>query len=318
MLQPMNDDNDVLAALLERTGLRGKVYCHTQARAPWGLSFAAEAGAVFHTVSVGSCWLTQGRERLQLSAGDILIFPRGAVHALSDAPKSPKLELARWLASIRRGGRQMLGSQNGAVCEVLCGVYEFDVPARAHPVLELLPERLHLRPSVQRPDLAGTLASLHGEQARGPLGSALVISRLLDILFVQIVRAWVESAPQAAGWIGALAEPVLARALAAIHRDPGRAWSVDELARVSGTSRATLARRFGDQVGQTPLSYLTRVRLDEAARRLAHGQDSLAEIAQDVGYTSEFAFNRAFRRLHGEPPGRYRERMQTAIARQQR
>lgn len=102
----------------------------------------------------------------------------------------------------------------------------------------------------------------------------------------------------------------MARALAAMHRELERDWSVEQLARVSGTSRATLARRFGEQVGEAPLSYLTRLRLEEAARRLARGHEGLAAIAQEVGYSSEFAFNRAFRRMYGEPPGRYRERAQ--------
>lgn len=305
---PMSYDSDVLATVLERSGLRGQVYCSTEARAPWGLALQQRAGAVFHVISAGTCWLTHGRERVQLAAGDVVLFARGDAHALSDAPRSPKLELEAWLSRIGRGGRRQLGSQQGAATEVLCGVYEFDVSTRTHPVLELLPARLHLRPSTQRADLAGTLASLHGEHARGPLGSALVIARLLDVLFVQIVRAWVESAPRESGWIGALAEPVLARALAAMHRELERDWSVEQLARVSGTSRATLARRFGEQVGEAPLSYLTRLRLEEAARRLARGREGLAAIAQEVGYSSEFAFNRAFRRMYGEPPGHYRER----------
>jgi AraC-like DNA-binding protein len=304
----MIEDSDVLTAVLERSGLRGRVYCRTEAHAPWGLSLGAQPGAVFHAVAAGACWLTHAGERVQLAAGDLLLFPRGATHTLSDAPRSRAVALEDWLASIRKGGRRTLGARQGDATSVLCGVYEFDVPTGAHPVLELLPERVHLRPSAQRADLAGTLASLHGEHERGPLGSGLVIARLLDVMFVQIVRAWAETEPRRAGWIGALREPALARALLAIHRDPGRAYSVEELAKLGGTSRATLARRFAEQIGEPPLSYLTRVRLDEAARRLTQTEASLAAIAQAVGYTSEFAFNKAFRRQYGEPPGRYRQR----------
>lgn len=310
MLRHVSYDGDVLAAVLERTGLRGRVYCSTQARGIWGLSFRQQPGAVFHCISSGTCWLTHGRERVQLSAGDLVLFARGDAHSVSDQPRSPKVALEAWLARGRRPGLQALGSGRGAVSEVLCGVYEFDVATRTHPVLELLPPLLHLRPSAQRTDLAGTLASLQGELARGPLGSALVMARLLDILFVQIVRAWVESEPQRSGWIGALNEPVLARALAAMHRELERDWSVESLARASGTSRATLARRFGEQIGEAPLAYLTRLRLEEAARQLGRGDVGLAAVAQAVGYSSEFAFNRAFRRMYGEPPGRYRERQQ--------
>jgi AraC-like DNA-binding protein len=304
-------DNDLLATVLERTGLRGHVYCSTEARAPWGLSLREQPGAVFHAISSGTCWLTHGRERVQLATGDVVLFAHGGAHTVSDVPKSPKLDLEAWLARGRRAGRQVLGSARGPASEVLCGVYEFEVAAQAHPVLQLLPPLLHLRPSAQRKDLAGTLASLQGELARGPLGSALVMARLLDIMFVQIVRAWVETSPEQSGWIGALTEPVLARALTAMHHELERDWSVETLARASGTSRATLARRFGEQIGEAPLAYLTRLRLEEAARKLARGEDNLSAIAQAVGYSSEFAFNRAFRRMFGEPPGRYRERVST-------
>jgi AraC-like DNA-binding protein len=124
---------------------------------------------------------------------------------------------------------------------------------------------------------------------------------------VQIVRAWADDQPPgAAGWIGALREPTLARALSLLHEDIARNWDVEMLARAAGTSRATLGRRFASEVGESPLAYLTRVRMLQAARKLERTTDGLAAIAREVGYTSEFAFNRAFRRAFSVPPGEYR------------
>lgn len=305
-------DNDLLAAVLERTGLQGRVYCRTSAPAPWGLHFAPRDGAVFHAIAAGTCWLRYGTQRVQLGAGDIVLFPRGSAHTLSDAPRTASIELEDWLArrapaksvhDAARGRSDPLSSR----CDVLCGVYEFKQTLASQPVLELLPDCLHVRLGLQRSELAGTLASLLGEHERGALGSHLVIRRLLDIMFVQLVRAWVETAAAGStGWIGALADDSLARALAAIHREPARAWTVEKLAQLGGCSRATLARRFRDQLAEAPLAYVTKVRLELAASRLLTDAASLAEVAQAVGYASEFAFSRAFRRFYGEAPGQYR------------
>jgi AraC-like DNA-binding protein len=161
----------------------------------------------------------------------------------------------------------------------------------------------------ERPDLAATTAALTREQARTISGTSLVISRLLDVLFVQIVRAWAdEQHSGGAGWIGALRDSTLARALALLHRDLARDWDVEGLARAAGASRATLGRRFAAEVGEPPLVYLARLRMQEAARRLQRSDASVSAIAHAVGYTSEFAFNRAFRRELGVPPGEYRRR----------
>jgi AraC-like DNA-binding protein len=308
-------NNDLLASVLERTGLRGHVYCRSSARGAWGLRFAARPGAVFHAVAAGSCWLSYRSRRIQLVAGDVVLLPRTIAHTLSDAERTPCIDLERWLAKpTDSAGLRTLGARTGPITQVLCGVFEFDAGVVAHPVLDLLPECLHLQPGIQRSDLAGTLASLLGEHERGPLGSGLVIARLLDIMFVQLVRAWVEtSAPSTTGWIGAQQDRILSRALGAIHGDPAHAWTVDELAHISGSSRATLARRFREWIGEAPLAYLTRVRLDEAAARLAQHDLGLADVALAVGYASEFAFSRAFRRQHGVAPGQYRARIQAGL-----
>src|SRR5262249_26965817 len=130
----------------------------------------------------------------------------------------------------------------------------------------------------------------------------------IDILFVQLIRAWIATAPLAAGksWLRGLADPITGRAIAALHADPGRSWTIGELAAYVGVSRATLARRFTSHVGETPPSYLTRWRMDLAARRLRDPTDPISVVAASIGYPPEYAFSRAFTRARHTPPGRYR------------
>jgi AraC-like DNA-binding protein len=310
----MRVDIDVLASVIEQSGLRGRVYCRSLGRAPWGLDFGGDAGdgGLFHLILSGACWFLHGGKRTQLVAGDIVLVPRGRRHALADDPRSPRRELAAWLAgSVGAAGDvpRRLGSARGAETEVLCGIYAQPSRALRQPVLDLLPDWLHVRARNGRAsaELESTVASLRAESAMGARGSSLIVSRLLDILFVQIVRAWADANPGRAGWIGALEDPVLARALAALHDAPAHAWDVATLARRCGSSRSTLARKFTAQVGQSPLAYLTQLRLDLAARRLATSRDGLAAVAASVGYSSEFAFSRAFRRAFGTPPAGFRD-----------
>ncbi|NVJ26972.1 AraC family transcriptional regulator [Myxococcus sp. AM011] len=301
--------SDLLGQILERTRLRGQLYCRTVARAPWGLRFAPTASATIHLVIAGSCHLTQGRDTIALGPGDVVLLPRGDGHAMADSPRSPKVRVEDWLATRGEGASEYVLGGAGVESRVLCGFFAFDEPG-AHPVLRLLPERVHLRgASEDARALLPTVSLLEREYARGERGASVIVSRLLDILLVQVLRAWADAQPPGgAGWLGALGDRTLASALGWMHAEPGRSWTVSELARRSGTSRATLARRFASEVGVAPHEYLTRLRMQEAAHALREGQDGLAAIAGRVGYESEFAFNRAFRREMGVPPGEYRRK----------
>jgi AraC-like DNA-binding protein len=310
--------DDLLGHLIETTRLRGQVFCQTEAAAPWGLRFEARPEAMFHLVTAGSAIALVGSARYALAQGDLLVFPRGDAHTVVDHPRSKPIELARWLAAHATMPPVMrLGPPRAVETRVLCGVYQFDGLGADHPVLRLLPPVLHLAADRARayPELSETLTTLAREQERGDRGSAVIVSRLLDVVFVQMIRAWAERQPiGVAGWIGALTDAMLARALGAMHRDLRRKWTVASLAQAAGTSRATLGRRFAAQVGEAPLGYLARARMQEAARLLGATDDGLAAIADRVGYTSEFAFNRGFRRCFGVPPGEYRRRLRERAA----
>jgi len=306
---------DVLGELIERTRLHGRVFCQSVARPPWGLRFPAAPQALFHLVTAGNAELIMGSTRISLAQGDLVLLPRGDGHVVADHPRSARLELADWLVSVRGSpGVPRIGGRHGPETRVICGVYEYDGLGAHHPVLRLLPAVLHLSgPRIRGyPDLSATLDLVVREHDAPARGGSVVVSRLLDILFVQIVRLWANLADERAGWIGALTDQMLARALGAMHADLGRAWTVDALARAAGTSRATLGRRFVAEVGEPPLAYLARARMQEASQLLRSSDDGLAAIAAHVGYESEFAFNRAFRRAFGTPPGEYRRGLRAA------
>lgn len=306
---------DPLADILEVTRLRGALVAHVRAGSPWGLDLARTGGAAFHAINAGSCWLrADGIAPTQLMPGDVVLFPTGGAHELvseRDA-RSRAFDLVANERQLCTGGDLILPG-TGAQTRFVCITYDYDHQV-AHPLLSLLPAVLHIpadAPGDQSP-IQTTLRLLAAELGtRGP-GSRAVVDGLIDVLFVHVVRAWLErSQDGTAGWLRALRDPPVARALALVHDRPDASWTVETLAREANLSRATLARRFADLVGQPPLAYLTRWRLELAAHRLRETTDPIDAIAHSVGYSSEYAFSRAFARVRGEPPGRYRRRSRT-------
>ena len=185
----------------------------------------------------------------------------------------------------------------------------------AHPLLSLLPEVLHVPADpVDGARVAAIVGMLAGEVGGREPGSRAGVARLIDLLLIQVVRRWIaEGDDGRASWLRALRDPALARVLAAVHAHPDRPWTVEALAATGHLSRATLARRFVEEVGEPPLAYLTRWRMDLAARRLRESDEPIDAIARAVGYTSEYSFNRAFARHRGQPPGRYRRAAAAAV-----
>lgn len=308
---------DVLADVLARTGITGVVLSRSSARPPWGVEISNTHGAGFHLVVDGSCWLRVPGERpLRLLQGDIVLVPSGARHALSDAPDTPTRPLAEWKARpgrgtprVQNGSRPGQRETGGGGTELVCGAYRFD---RDGPNLlfSLLPPVLHFpasRVEAHEP-LRATVRLLLSEIDQPEPGSSTLTERLIDALLVYAVRSWLAGQPPgAAGWLGALRDPQIGRVLGLMHGDLRRNWTVEMLARASGMSRAALARRFRRLVGEAPLAYLGHLRMDTAARVLRRTTRPLAGVAADVGYESEFAFNRAFKRHKGIAPGAYRK-----------
>lgn len=308
---------DVLADVLSNTRLDGKVFCRSEMKAPWGMTFDTSAQAVFHVVARGTCWL---RTRslpapVQLVQGDVLLLPHGSGHTVLSDPTVRPVSFTELMArglfdedgNLRHGG-------DGPPTVLLCGAYRFEHHG-VHPLLSLLPDLIHVPADgdAVAPRLEPTVRMLISEFAQPGPGSAAVTARLVDVLFIHIIRRWLERQPGGAGgWLGAVRDPQVGRALARMHAEPRRNWTVESLAAEVALSRATFARRFRELVGEPPLEYLTRWRMDLASRLLRETDEPLALIAGHVGYTSEFAFNRTFHRVRGLPPGRYREHVREA------
>ena len=269
----------------------------------WAWWSEPSAGAAFHAVTSGTAWLAvDGGEPLQLLPGDVLLLPRGTAHTLASDPTAiaPK----RRDAIEQRDGVVRIG--NGPTrTHILCAHYVYDT-AVSTQVLPALPDVVHIT-SERGGGMDDTLRLVARELAEPRLAGSVVLDHLVEILLVQLLRAWLD-ANELPGRLGALRDPIVGTAMSLIHADPARAWTADTLGREVAVSRATLARRFVERTGETPAAYLTRWRMDLAAKRLRETDDSLEAISQAVGYTSVFAFSRAFRRARGAPPGRYRAR----------
>jgi len=302
---------DLLTDVIARTGLTGGLFCRSELTAPWGIAFPAGQAAAFHVVGRGTCWLRAGALRPRhVGQGDVLLMPSGIGHALASEPDVSPVPLSTLLAEKRVGDGKLVRAGGGGVPSVLyCGAYRFDSEG-PHPILSLLPPVIHVPAEDGR--LAGpleaTLGLLTHEFVAGEPGSAALVGRLVDVLFVQVLRAWLARQPEGrAGWLGALRDPQIGRALALVHADPAADWGLERLARSVAMSRAAFARRFRELVRESPLRYVARCRMDLAARLLRETDEPLPAVAAAAGYESEFAFSKAFRRSRGVPPGRFRD-----------
>ncbi|MDT0309043.1 AraC family transcriptional regulator [Streptomyces sp. DSM 44917] len=278
--------------------------------APWRLRARPFEGAGFHVVLQGEAWLFPGTpphpEPLRLGVGDVLLLPHGGAHELTDAPGSPAAETLTTCLAGSVGPEDAEGP--GTV--LLCGAFPLD-RARPHPLLAELPEVIHLPARVGRHgSLRAAVDLLGGELAGPPLpGADGAVPALLETLLLYILRAWYDELAEqrpGSGWAAALHDPGVSAALRAIHREPARPWTVRTLGDEAGLSRAPFARRFAGLVGRPPLTYLTWWRMTLAARLLRTTTHTLRVVAEQVGYTSEFAFAKAFKREHGTTPGRFR------------
>ncbi|MER5351290.1 AraC family transcriptional regulator [Kitasatospora sp. NPDC002551] len=298
-----------------RTGQPASV--RTEGRAPWGLRLPRVAGAGFHVVLYGTCWLVpleEGAAPVALSPGDVVFLRDGRGHILADHPHTPAVP--EQPSQFRPGlpiGTVSVGG-DGPRTSLLCGNYHLD-QARPHPLVRQLPEIVHLQTRHGRhPELSAAVQLLGAELENPRIGSAGIVPALIDSLLLYILRAWFEEQPPAtaAGWAAALGDSAVAPALTAIHESPSTAWTVESLAARAGLSRAAFARRFTALVGEPPMAYLTRWRMTTAARLLRESQAPLTAVAAKTGYGSEYAFAKAFKREFGLAPGGYRRETRAA------
>jgi AraC-like DNA-binding protein len=300
--------SDPLGEALHFLRMNGAFYCRSELTAPWGMTMMPMPGYVwFHVVTTGRLWLEAGDgEPTLLQPGDLGLVPHGEGHVLRsepgvDAPGVLDLdreEISDRYEILRHGG-------GGAPTLLVCGAVRFDHPA-ARNLVEILPPLLHLEGS-SSPHLdwmQSTLRLMAVEARELRPGGEAVITRLGDILVVQAIRAWLETdAAARTGWLGALQDRQIGRALALIHREPSRAWTVASLADELAMSRSAFAARFTELVDEPVMQYLTRWRMQVAVNSLREEGATVAELANRLGYRSEAAFARAFKRVIGVPPG---------------
>jgi AraC-like DNA-binding protein len=299
---------DPLGEALHFLRMSGSFYCLSEFTTPWALDLPPMQDSVmFHVVTAGECRLeVPGAEICTLRPGALALVPHGRGHSLSSgsAVTAAKLfDLPRELVSdryehLRHGG-------GGAPTTMLCAAVRFEDPSAQH-LLRLLP-RLIAVDAWNSPELEwlqSTLRFLNTEARELRAGGETVITRLADILVIQAIRSWISTDPQAqTGWLGALRDKQIGRAIALIHRDPARDWTVASLASAVGMSRSAFAARFTELVGEPAMHYLSRWKMHAALTWLKESNAPLSQLASKLGYESEAAFSRAFKRLMGVSPG---------------
>jgi AraC-like DNA-binding protein len=299
---------DSLGEALYFMRMNGAYYCRSELSAPWGLTIHAMPAYIwFHVVTSGRVWLeTDGNDAVSLVPGELALVPHGKGHALRSEPGVPApniLDLPLEQVSdryeiLRHGG-------GGDPTMLICGAVRFDHPA-ARNLVEILPEIMHIEAlsSPQMDWMQSTLRLMAVEARDLQPGGEAVITRLGDILVIQAIRSWIETDPAArTSWLGALRDKEIGRAISLIHRDPARAWTVASLADEVGMSRSAFAARFTELVGEPAMQYVTRWRMHVAVNSLQDEGATVAELADRLGYRSEAAFARAFKRVIGLSPG---------------
>ncbi len=318
------DFADPLGETLHYLRMDGVFYCHSELTAPWGARMPAMPGCMmFHLVTSGRCWLSVGVNGTAkgaakgtaegtaeggrwLQPGDFALVPHGQGHELlhepgADAPdlfSLPRQMVSERYEWLRHGG-------GGASTQVICGAVRFDDPVARH-LVALLPAVIAIEAAaLQHGDwIQSTLRFMADEARTLRAGGEAVITRLADIVVIQAIRHWVLRDPSAQiGWLGALQDRRIGRAISLMHGSPAQDWTVESLARASTMSRSAFAQRFTALVGQGALQYLTQWRMTLARAWLVQGS-TIADVAARTGYQSESAFSRAFKRTVGVAPGR--------------
>jgi AraC-like DNA-binding protein len=323
---------DPISDVLENIRLRGALFFLWEPGLPYGITVAngsqlsrhivpgTDCVISYHIVTEGPCWASVGGEEpVCLQTGDTLLLPQGDAYIISDTPRQPEpdretesIEFFRALSAGEVPPLVTAGGPQAGNSKLICGFLGCN-PGPFDPLLTALPRMIRVpAPGAGRDPLSSLIdfALTETTQSRG--GERSLLMRLSELMFVEVLRRYLRESPRPqSGWLEGLRDPLVGRALGLLHRDIAAAWTLDELARRIGASRSTLAERFTDIVGVPPIQYVTGWRMQVAANRLLDESNKIYSVAREVGYESEAAFSRAFKRVVGVSPKNWRERHRT-------
>jgi len=287
---------DLLSTVLRAYNLRAGIYGHPSVCGDFQFGTAGDGNASFHLLGAGECWVhTRSKPPIHMRAGDLIVMPRDEWHVMRENASPPD-----------DGPPRHSRDGDGQFTTMLCGHFDFE-SGRRNPVIEALPDIIMIRAEEAGDRLRHLAHLMLIEVETHDPGHAPVLDRLADTLFVMVVRHHIYfSDAEHRGLIGALADPRLRKALDAMHQRPGENWTLERLASEAAMSRSVFAQRFNEVVGATPIDYLTRWRMVQAERMLREPRASVAGVMEEVGYQTEAAFRKAFKRVHGYGPGRLR------------
>jgi AraC-like DNA-binding protein len=313
---------DALADVLKVIRLSADTYFCTDFNAPWGMEIEESQQGMFHIVVENSCWLKLVKEEgppLKLSAGDIVAFPTGGAHWISDTPESPRKPGSDVVENILNGmnpfqpradesnTQEAHPQELSSATTLLCGSFSYD-SSMDHPFVKDLPCFIHIKAS-ETPQLAWlrSLVTVLANESRQPSpGSSVMVDRLTEVLFIQLMRTYMENSSNSAGYIAALADLQIGSALNLIHSETKAHWSVERLGDAVSLSRTAFTEKFSKMVGMPPKTYLINWRMQKAKTQLEHTDTAMIDIAQGAGYSSEAAFSKAFKHYYEQPPGQVR------------
>jgi AraC-like DNA-binding protein len=313
---------DALSEVLRVVKLNGAMFFDAQCTAPWCVRsppsrllcghVASQSSHIveFHLVAEGRAWIRVGAETTPLTAGDIVMLPHGDEHHLGNGIGAQPVDAEPMMAQLLRGQLEpsRLGEGDGEATRLICGYLAGD-SGLVQPILAGLPHvvRVHIRTDSYGELLENMIRHAVQQAAGAAPGSGVIVARLAEVLFAEVLRRYVLQLPSGrGGWLAGAADAVVGKALECLHRRPGHPWTLDELSQEVGLSRSALTERFARYLGQGPMAYLTDWRLQLAAESLRTTSRSVLQIAGEVGYESEAAFNRAFKRRFSAPPAAYR------------
>ncbi len=310
---------DPLSDLLRVVRLNGAFFYAVEAAEPWSVETvaarelsprimpAAEHLISYHILIEGRCFGGLiGEEQVELVGGDVIVFPHGDAHVMSSGRGLRAGPGVHTGVPGGHGDTVLLGDEGPWVTSFVCGFLGCD-RRPFNPLLAALPNRLHMR-AMSDAWLGSFTRQLTEESRLGRAGAVGVLTRLAELMFIEVLRRYLDGLPpDQTGWLAGLRDGVVGRALALIHGRPGHPWTLADLAREAASSRSDLARRFALLIGQPPMKYLTQWRMQVAANLLTQSGAKVATIAAEVGYDSEAAFSRAFKKATGVAPGAWRD-----------